>query len=148
MTAIVKDELDHLIDKEWEYLESRKSEWSLLEGEQDMEVLEHILRCILHMGRTTEYAADFQACAGVQNKDGGWSKQSHENRTSMWITTFVALKLCRGNMILKDSAIAAAIDRALAYVLSTQEKEGFDNLPGHSRPAKRGADQSGPAAGL
>ncbi|UCD11311.1 MAG: terpene cyclase/mutase family protein [Nitrospinaceae bacterium] len=124
MTAIVKDELDHLIDKEWEYLESRKSEWSLLEGEQDMEVLEHILRCILHMGRTTEYAADFQACAGVQNKDGGWSKQSHENRTSMWITTFVALKLCRGNMILKDSAIAAAIDRALAYVLSTQEKEG------------------------
>ena len=124
MTAIVQDQLEQLIDKEWGYLESRKGEWSLLEGEQDMEVLEHILRCILHLDRTPDYASDFKACVGVQNADGGWSKQSHDNRTSMWITTFVALKLCRGNMILKDPDIAAAIGRALAYVLATQEKEG------------------------
>jgi len=124
MTTIVQNELDSLIQKEWDYLESKKGEWSLLEGEQDMEVLEHILRCILHLGNTGEKARDFKECVKVQNPDGGWSKQSHADKTSMWITTFVALKLCRGNMILKDPEIEAAIQRALEYVLSTQEADG------------------------
>ena len=44
MTTIGKEELDSLIQSEWDYLESKKGEWSLLEGKQDMEVLEHVLR--------------------------------------------------------------------------------------------------------
>jgi hypothetical protein len=115
-TTLAKD-LDSLIEQEWQFLDSRKSEWSLQEGEQDMEVLEHILRCILHLGCTEEWAKDFKECIKVQNEDGGWSKNSHDNKTSMWITTFVALKLCRGNMILQDQ-------RALEYVLSVQEEDG------------------------
>ena len=39
MTAIVKEKLNSLIQSEWDYLESKKGEWSLLEGDQDMEVL-------------------------------------------------------------------------------------------------------------
>lgn len=129
MTTIVQEELDQLIDSEWQYLDSKKSEWSLLEGEQDMEVLEHILRCILHLGSTQTLGNDFRECVKVQNPDGGWSKESHGNQTSMWITTFVALKLCRGNLILQDPAIEAAIQRALEYVLSTQETDGHWNDP-------------------
>ena len=46
MTTIVQEELDQLIENEWEYLDSKKDEWSLLEGEQDMEVLEHIVNIV------------------------------------------------------------------------------------------------------
>ena len=42
MTLISMEELNPLIQSEWEYLESKNGEWSLLEGEQDMEVLEHV----------------------------------------------------------------------------------------------------------
>lgn len=129
MTTIVQEELDQLIADEWDYLDSRRGEWSLLEGDQDLEVLEHVLRCILHLDDTQGGAQEFKDCVRVQNPDGGWSKLSQTDKTSMWITTFVALKLCRGNMILKDPAIQSAIDRALEYVLSTQEEDGHWNDP-------------------
>ena len=124
MPEIAPEQLDQMITSEWKYLDSKKSEWSLLDGEQDMEVLEHILRCILHLDRTKTLGAEFQECVKVQNPDGGWSKRSHTEKTSMWITTFVALKLCRGNMVLKDPAIEDSVQRALEYVLSVQEKDG------------------------
>jgi len=124
MTTIDKEELDSLIQSEWGYLESKKGEWSLLEGEQDMEVLEHVLRCILHMDLTPEKPQEFKECVKVQNPDGGWSKESHTDKTSMWITTFVGLKLCRGNLILKDPDIQATVDKTLEYVLSMQEEDG------------------------
>jgi hypothetical protein len=117
--------MDDLINREWQYLDENKAGWSLQAGDsQDMEILEHVLRCILHMGITEEKAQDFIECVKVQNEDGGWSKVSHENKTSMWITTFVALKICRGNMIIQDPAIEKSIQRALEYVLSVQEEDG------------------------
>ena len=124
MTVIASEQLDQLIESEWKYLDSKKKEWSLLDGEQDMEVLEHILRCILHLERTGTLGNEFKECVKVQNSDGGWSKRSHADQTSMWITTFVALKLCRGNLVLQDPAIEASIQRALEYVLSVQEEDG------------------------
>ncbi len=129
MTTIVEQELDELIDNEWQYMESRRGEWSLLEGEQDLEVLEHVLRCILHLDLTGQCAQDFLECVKVQNPDGGWSKQSHTDKTSMWITTFVGLKLCRGNLILKDPGIEQTIERTLEYVLSVQEEDGHWSDP-------------------
>ena len=124
MATIVQKELDEVIENEWNYLISEVDKWSLLQGEQNMEVLEHVLRCILHLGGTNEHADDFIECTKVQNLDGGWSKQSHTDKTSMWITTFVALKLCRGNLILKEPKIEESIQRALEYVLSSQEENG------------------------
>ena len=102
---IVQKKLNEVIESEWNYLMSEVDKWSLLKGEQDMEVLEHVLRCILHLGDTDTRSEDFIECTKVQNSDGGWSKQSHADKTSMWITAFVALKLCRGNLILKDLKI-------------------------------------------
>jgi hypothetical protein len=80
MPTIDKAQLDSLIHSEWDYLESRKGEWSLLEGEQDMEVLEHVLRCILHMGLTQDKPQEFKECIKVQTPDGGWSKESHTEK--------------------------------------------------------------------
>ena len=129
MTLIAQSDLDRLIESEWEYLKSKSGEWSLLHGEQDMETLEHILRCILHLGDAEACAGDFVECVKVQNQDGGWSKQSHTDKTSMWITTFVGLKLCRGNLILKNPEIEKSIQRALEYVLSAQDEDGHWSDP-------------------
>ena len=129
MATIDKEELGSLIQSEWDYLESKKGEWSLLEGKQDMEVLEHVLRCILHMDLTEDRPREFQECVKVQNPDGGWSKESHTEKTSMWITTFVGLKLCRGNMVIKDPEIQATVDKTLEYVLSMQEEDGHWSDP-------------------
>ena len=54
-TQIDQRELDRVIESEWAYLLSEADQWSLLRGEQDMEILEHVLRCILHVGNTFEY---------------------------------------------------------------------------------------------
>ena len=105
MSMIDKNQLNQIIESEWSYLVSEAGNWSLLRGEQDMEILEHVLRCILHVGNTSEHAEEFAACINVQNSDGGWSKMSHEEKTSIWITTFVGLKLCRGNLILKTKKL-------------------------------------------
>ena len=124
MTPILMEELNSLIQSEWDFLESKNGEWSLLQGEQDMEVLEHVLRCIIHMDLTDQKPREFQECVKVQNPDGGWSKESHTEKTSMWITAFVGLKLCRGNMVIKDTEIQSAVDKTLEYVLSMQEEDG------------------------
>lgn len=124
MTVIVQKELDEVIKSEWSYLISEVNKWSLLRGHQDMEVLEHVLRCILHMDDTREHANDFLECTKVQNPDGGWSKESNKNKTSIWITTFVGLKLCRGNLILENPKIEESIQRALTYILESQEEDG------------------------
>ena len=91
MGAIDQIELEQVIESEWNYLLSEADQWSLLRGEQDMEVLEHVLRCILHVGNTNEHGEDFAECTNVQNSDGGWSKMSNTDKTSIWITTFVGL---------------------------------------------------------
>ena len=70
MTTIGEEELDSLIQSEWNFLESKKGEWSLLEGKQDMEVLEHVLRCILHLDLIEEKPREFKECVKVQNPDG------------------------------------------------------------------------------
>ncbi|SVB93032.1 uncharacterized protein METZ01_LOCUS245886, partial [marine metagenome] len=124
MITIGEEELDSLIQSEWNFLESKKGEWSLLEGKQDMEVLEHVLRCILHLDLTEEKPREFKECIKVQNPDGGWPKESYTDKTSMWITTFVGLKLCRGNLVLEDPDIQATVDKTLEYVLSMQEEDG------------------------
>ena len=87
MSMIDQNELDLVIESEWNHLLSEADQWSLFRGEQDMEILEHVLRCILHVGSTSEYAEDFAECTNVQNSDGGWSKMSHADKTSIWITT-------------------------------------------------------------
>ena len=124
MSKIDQNELDRVIESEWNYLLSEADQWSLLRGEQDMEVLEHVLRCILHVGNTFDRSQDFSECAKVQNSDGGWSKMSHTDKTSIWITTFVGLKLCRGNLVLNNPKIETSIQRALEYILSSQEDDG------------------------
>ena len=130
MTTIVKEDLDSLIENEWNYIQDNRGEWSLLEGKAvDLEVLEHILRCILHLDNTKEMAQEFRECLKVQNPDGGWSKASDSDKTSIWVTAFVALKLARGNAILNDAAIAGAVDHCLESVLSWQKEDGhwFDD---------------------
>jgi hypothetical protein len=124
MVTVTQKELNKIIEVEWNYLVSKADKWSLLHGEQDMEILEHVLRCILHVGSTTEYANDFIECSKVQNSDGGWSKKSHEDKTSIWITTFVALKLCRGNLALQSSKVEESIQKALKYILASQKEDG------------------------
>lgn len=124
MSTSVQEGLDSLIQNEWNYLESERKNWSLLNGDQDMEALEHVLRCILHLDLTAEMGQEFKECLKVQNADGGWSKISSDNKTSIWITTFVGLKLSRANMILKDPAIDAAVDKTLEFILSSQEEDG------------------------
>ncbi len=124
MTTTVQEDLDRLIQDEWNYLESERKSWSLLEGDQDLEVLEHVLRCILHLDLTEKMGREFKECVKTQNPDGGWSKISSDNKTSIWITTFVGLKLSRANMILKDPAIDAAVDKTLEFILSSQEEDG------------------------
>ena len=124
MVTVTQKELNKIIEAEWGYLVSKADKWSLLHGEQDMEILEHVLRCILHVGSTTEYANDFIECSKVQNSDGGWSKKSHEDKTSIWITTFVALKLCRGNLALQSPKVEESIQKALKYILASQKEDG------------------------
>ncbi len=130
MTTTVEENLDSLIENEWNYLQDNRKEWSLLDNKAvDLEVLEHILRCILHLGYTEKMGQEFRECVKWQNPDGGWSKDSDSDKTSIWVTAFVALKLARGNAILNDAAITGAVDHCLESTLKWQKEDGhwFDD---------------------
>ncbi len=130
MTTNVMEDLDSLIENEWNYIQDNRDEWSLLEGKPvDLEVLEHILRCILHLGHTAQMGQEFRECLKVQNMDGGWSKVSDSDKTSIWVTAFVALKLARGNGVLNDAAITGAVEHCLESTLKWQKEDGhwFDD---------------------
>jgi Prenyltransferase and squalene oxidase repeat len=103
-----------------------REKWSLLSGEKrSLDLVNHVLRVALQLGRLEEFVPEFEALAAAQHKNGGWGDHSTSRRTGVRNTCFATRNLIRANRRLGREDLAGAIERAVRYVLATQDPEGF-----------------------
>jgi len=116
--------LARLTDAELASLVAERASWSLTYGPQDLELVAHALRCILHAERVPAMRAEFEALAGVQHRDGGFAPRSADAESTVWVSAFCALMLIRGNAVLASEPLARSVRGAIDYFLDTQERDG------------------------
>ncbi|MGR3179139.1 MAG: prenyltransferase/squalene oxidase repeat-containing protein [Candidatus Anammoxibacter sp.] len=119
------NEVNDLIDSESQSLLSRRKEWSLLDAPQDLEVVAHILRVILHLDRAADYKDDFLALTKCQNKDGGWAPFSSKDKSEVWAGTFCAIMLIRANQIFQTNSIDESLKQFTNYLIVNQKDDGL-----------------------
>src|SRR5262249_31871174 len=105
-------------------LVSERAGWSLVEEPQDLELVSHALRALLHTGTVADFRDEYRELVACQHTDGGWAPESAAPESTVWVSAFCALMLIRGNGILAEDRIGASVRRAIDYFLSTQEPDG------------------------
>ncbi len=113
-----------LIESEHRFFQSVHPQWSLTKGRQDMELVAHAMRVILHMGHAGESLAEYEAIVRNQHTDGGWGRESSEQESAAWVSAFLGLMLIRANVELKDPGIEESIWKSIRYFLDSQKPEG------------------------
>ena len=116
--------IEKLIKDEHAFLLGEKAGWSLTAGPQDLELVAHALRALLHTHSTPAFLADYLALIDCQNADGGWSPFSADRESAVWVSAFCGLMLIRGNRLLKNDRIYQSVRKAIDYFLATQETDG------------------------
>ena len=118
------DAVERLVGEDFAFLLREKKDWSLTAGPQDLELVAHALRVLLHTGAARDFADDFTALAACQNEDGGWSPFSADSESTVWVSAFCALMLIRGNRVLAQGAVERSARKAVDFFLATQEPDG------------------------
>src|SRR3990172_2598580 len=91
--SIRMEQIQPIIDHEYAYLMAEHPHWSLTKGDQDLELVAHALRVLLHMKTTPQHPDEYLALVDCQHADGGWGKMSSEKTSAAWVTAFCALML-------------------------------------------------------
>ncbi|TLY21399.1 MAG: hypothetical protein E6K64_11940, partial [Nitrospirae bacterium] len=91
--SIRMDQIQPIIDREYDYLMTQHPHWSLTKGDQDLELVAHALRVLLHMKTTPQHLSEYLALVDCQHADGGWGKMSSNKESAAWVTAFCALML-------------------------------------------------------
>ena len=118
------DKAAGLIESEWRFLSRERARWSLTKGPQEMELVAHALRVILHMGKAGESLPEYQALVEVQHADGGWGRESAEKESAAWVSAFCGLMLIRANTTLCNAEIEKSVWKSIEYFLSQQKENG------------------------
>ena len=123
--SIRLDQIQPIIDREYDYLMSKHPHWSLTKGDQDLELVAHALRVLLHMKTTPQHLSEYLALVDCQHADGGWGKMSSDKQSAAWVTAFCVLMLIRGNLHLQHPRITEAVRKCVRYFLDTQKEDGI-----------------------
>lgn len=117
-------QIDTLINDEYAFFLRERSRWSLTAGPQDLELVAHALRVLLHALSTLGFEADYTALVDCQNADGGWGPLSSDAESTVWVSAFCGLMLIRGNCLLDNPALSRAVQKSVDYFLDTQYADG------------------------
>ncbi len=118
------EKVSQLIESEYQFFIQVHDQWSLTAGPQDMELVAHAMRVILHMGKAGESLEEYLALVKVQHEDGGWGRESTEPESAAWVSAFCGLMLIRGNAILHHPEIEQAVWKSIRYFLKSQKENG------------------------
>jgi hypothetical protein len=118
------EQIDQLIRDEYTFFLQERNGWSLTAGPQDLELVAHALRVLLHARTTPDFLDDYLALVDCQNADGGWSPFSADQESTVWVSAFCGLMLIRGNRLLKHERLARSVRSAIDYFLNTQQSDG------------------------
>jgi len=122
-----------IFDKGYRNIQSSAPDWYANRGNQDMEVLNHILRVIIQNHDTKNFVDAFEALIDVQHADGGWGNTSYEEKSHIRVTAFSTQMLIRANNdIGGDDRFVEAIYKGLSFLKSHQREDGtwFDETWG------------------
>ena len=122
--GLALEQIDRLVQDEYAFFVQEKQGWSLTHGPQDLELVAHALRVILHARTSPDFLADYLALADCQAQDGGWSPFSADSESTVWVSAFCGLMLIRGNRFLHQDRISQAVRRAIDFFLDTQHADG------------------------
>lgn len=117
-------DIDALIRDEYAFFLRERRQWSLTAGPQDLELVAHALRVLLHARTTPDFLDDYTGLAACQNRDGGWSPLSSDTDSTVWVSAFCGLMLIRGNRFLQHEPLTAAVRKSIDYFLDTQHADG------------------------
>ena len=118
------ENIDQLLKSEYAFFSRQKNAWSLTAGPQDLELVAHALRVLLHAKTAPDFLSDYLALVDCQNADGGWSPFSADEESTVWVSAFCGLMLIRGNRLLGNERITRSVHRAIDYFLDTQKGDG------------------------
>ncbi len=113
-----------LIESEDQFLTRMHRNWSLTQGPQDMELVAHAMRVILHMGKASSSLPEYLALVKAQHADGGWGRESAEPDSAAWVSAFCALMLIRSNTSLQNQEIEKTLWKSIDYFLAGQKPDG------------------------
>ena len=68
--SIRMEQIQPIIDREYAYLMAERPRWSLTKGDQDLELVAHALRVLLHMKTTPQHPDEFLAL--VNHRSNGF----------------------------------------------------------------------------
>ena len=117
-------QIDALIADEYRFFAAERGGWSIAGGPRDLELVAHALRVLLHTRTLGDFRDEYRALVACQHGDGGWAPQSDDSESTVWVSAFCALMLIRGNRVLTDATLDAAVRRAIDYFLDTQRPDG------------------------
>jgi len=118
------EHIDRLIKGEYAFFLQERNGWSLAAGPQDLELVAHALRVLLHARTTPDFLSDYLALVDCQNTDGGWSPFSADQESTVWVSAFCGLMLIRGNRLLGHDLVTHSVRKAIDYFLDTQKSDG------------------------
>ncbi len=118
------DKVASLVESEYQFFTKVHDKWSLTKGPQDMELVAHALRVILHMGKVGESLPEYTALVNIQHADGGWGRESTEKESAAWVSAFCALMLIRADAILQNAAVEKSVWKSIEYFLQGQKPDG------------------------
>ncbi|MCM8811551.1 MAG: terpene cyclase/mutase family protein [Candidatus Omnitrophica bacterium] len=118
------DKVASLIESEYRFLTRVHDRWSLTAGPQDMELVAHALRVILHMGKAGSSLNEYRALIKTQHEDGGWGRESTEKESAAWVSAFCGLMLIRANAVLQNAELERSIWKSIDYFLKDQKGDG------------------------
>lgn len=118
------DWVNELTKSEYAFFLREKAHWSLTAGPQDLELVAHALRVLLHANMTRDFLPDYTALVAAQHEDGGWAPYSADEESTVWVSAFCGLMLIRGNRILANSGIAVSVRGAIDYFVENQKDDG------------------------
>jgi hypothetical protein len=118
------EQIDQLIKDEYAFFLQERNGWSLTTGPQDLELVAHALRVLLHARTTPDFLSDYLALVDCQNADGGWGPFSADEESTVWVSAFCGLMLIRGNRILGHERLTHSVRHAIDYFLCTQQRDG------------------------
>lgn len=118
------EQIKQLIKDEYSFFLQERQGWSLTAGPQDLELVAHALRVLLHARTTPDFLSDYLALVDCQNSDGGWSPLSADNESTVWVSAFCGLMLIRGNRLLGHDRLTKSVHSAIDYFLNTQKHDG------------------------
>ena len=113
-----------LTESEYQFFKKVHDQWSLTSGPQDMELVAHALRVILHMGKVKESLPEYLALVRSKHADGGWGRESREPESAAWVSAFCGLMLIRANVPLNYPEIEKSIWKSIEYFLAAQAADG------------------------